>query len=157
MILEGIAERLGTGSTTRRLMDPVLFSKEDSMVPSHSIYDFRDLNVSPQVPCSSPVRVFRIPLGWNLFRLPLIALSILLAASAARATDVTTFHNDSARTGQNLQEAILTPANVNSSTFGKLFTDSLDGVVDAEPLYLSVCHDSWPGNAQRALRGHRKR
>jgi hypothetical protein len=107
------------------------------MVSLHAIYDFRDLDASPQVPCSSPVRVFRIPLGRRLFRLPLIALLVLLAASAARATDVTTFHNDSARTGQNLQEAILTPANVNSSTFGKLFTAILDGVIDAQPLYLS--------------------
>jgi hypothetical protein len=107
------------------------------MVSSHSIPDFRDLDASPQVPSSFPVRVFRFPLRRSLFPLPLIALLILLAASAARATDVTTFHNDSARTGQNLQETILTPANVNSSTFGKLFTDSLDGVVDAEPLYLS--------------------
>ncbi|HXJ93358.1 MAG TPA: PQQ-binding-like beta-propeller repeat protein [Terriglobia bacterium] len=67
----------------------------------------------------------------------LFALAFSLAGPAARATDVTTFHNDIARTGQNLQESILTLANVNSISFGKLFTDSLDGVVDAQPLYLS--------------------
>ncbi len=55
----------------------------------------------------------------------------------ATATDVTTYHNDIARTGQNLQETILTRSNVNSTSFGKLFTSTVDDVIDAEPLYLS--------------------
>jgi len=52
-------------------------------------------------------------------------------------TDVTTYHNDIARTGQNTTETILTQANVNSTTFGLLRNLSVDGAVDAEPLYLS--------------------
>jgi outer membrane protein assembly factor BamB len=55
----------------------------------------------------------------------------------AAANDVTTYHNDIARTGQNTQETILNPSNVNSSGFGKLFTMPVDGIIDAEPLYLS--------------------
>jgi outer membrane protein assembly factor BamB len=51
--------------------------------------------------------------------------------------DVVTYHNDLARTGQNLEETILTTDNVNSSSFGKRFTMRVDGVIDAEPLYLS--------------------
>ena len=62
-------------------------------------------------------------------------LCVLLRASPAEAQDVLTWHNDNARTGQNLQEKILSLGNVNPRTFGKLFTVRVDGKVDAEPLY----------------------
>jgi hypothetical protein len=62
---------------------------------------------------------------------------MFVLASAHAQVNVTTYHNDNARTGQNLLETTLTPANVNSSQFGKLFTVGVDGAVYAQPLYLS--------------------
>jgi hypothetical protein len=57
---------------------------------------------------------------------------------ASSVPDVVTHRNDSARTGQNLNEAILTPANVSMSTFGKRGFFPVDGKVDAQPLFLSA-------------------
>ena len=63
--------------------------------------------------------------------------SALLTVDAPPLADVVTYHNDNARTGQNLNESILTPANVNSASFGKLNFFPVDGKVDAQPLYVS--------------------
>jgi hypothetical protein len=57
--------------------------------------------------------------------------------AAPSSINVVTYHYDNSRTGQNIAETILTPANVNSSQFGKLGEFSVTGRVDAQPLYLS--------------------
>jgi hypothetical protein len=49
---------------------------------------------------------------------------------------VYTYHNNLARDGTNAQENILTPANVNATTFGKLFSCPVDGAVYAQPLWV---------------------
>src|SRR5262245_14801326 len=55
----------------------------------------------------------------------------------ASSVNIPTWHMNNSRTGLNNQETQLTPANVNSSSFGKLFSYSLDGYAYAQPLYIS--------------------
>ncbi|MGA2430975.1 MAG: pyrrolo-quinoline quinone [Candidatus Acidiferrum sp.] len=68
--------------------------------------------------------------------LPLALVTTKTAASSATPAQLLTAQYDNARTGANLNETILTPANVNAAQFGKLFTIKVDGDVYAQPLYL---------------------
>jgi hypothetical protein len=65
-------------------------------------------------------------------RIAVSSFSLLCAAFTSAQVSVTTFLNDNSRTGQNLQETILTTGNVN----GKLFAQPLDGDAYSQPLYL---------------------
>jgi len=58
-------------------------------------------------------------------------------SAPASSIDVVTYHYDNLRTGQNTKETMLTPANVNSTRFGRLGEFTVIGKVDAQPLYLS--------------------
>ena len=75
-------------------------------------------------------RARRRPSRYRPSVVPLEARSLLSA-------DVLTYHDDNARSSADLQETTLTPADVNSTDFGKVGFFAVDGKVDAQPLYVS--------------------
>ena len=76
----------------------------------------------------------------NLTRIERIAqaaiclTSFALPLAAPAQVDVLTNHNNRERTGTNLHETALTPANVNASRFGMLFKRVVDDQLYAQPL-----------------------
>ena len=78
------------------------------------------------MPVSSSIRINAL----------LAAALVLLFSCFALAGDVVTYHNDNARTGL-YRDATLTTGNVNSGSFGLLYNTTVDGIIDAQPLYLS--------------------
>lgn len=66
-------------------------------------------------------------------------LAIFAAVSVhAAPVNVTTWRYDNTRAGENTNETQLTPSNVNSTSFGKLFSYGTDGYAYAQPLYISA-------------------
>jgi hypothetical protein len=53
------------------------------------------------------------------------------------ALNVLTYHNDNTRQGANTNEVLLTIANVNVATFGRLITYPVDGYIYTQPLYVA--------------------
>ena len=71
-------------------------------------------------------------------KLPAIGLGILSwFAVIGAAAQITTSQYDNLRTGATLNEQILTPQNVNVQQFGRIGAFRVDGLVYAQPLYVS--------------------
>src|SRR5213595_3812142 len=76
-----------------------------------------------------------------------LAICVLQSPPTSGQTKVVTWHYNNARTGADTTEKILTPANVSARTFGKLFTQPVDGFIVGQPLYLPSI--SIPGKGVR--------
>src|SRR5271167_2050054 len=72
----------------------------------------------------------------QLLLLPVVALGGLPLKGQV---NVTTWHNDNARTGQNTYETVLTRDLVgNKNSFGRLCSSTVDGMIHAQPLVVQV-------------------
>src|ERR1700733_5369371 len=74
-----------------------------------------------------------------------LSLGILLGITSAAAgqglgnggVNVLTWHNDTYRTGENLNESVLTYNTISKNTFGQLCSQQLDGQVYSQPLVVT--------------------
>jgi outer membrane protein assembly factor BamB len=66
-----------------------------------------------------------------------LGICVLAMGNAVAQVDVLTQHNDNARTGTNLREFVLTPANVNKGQFGMLFKRVVDDQLYTQPLVVT--------------------
>ncbi len=62
--------------------------------------------------------------------------TLKVMAATGGGIDVVTHHYDNSRSGANTNETVLTTANVNSTSFGKLGEFTVDGQIDGQALYL---------------------
>jgi hypothetical protein len=84
--------------------------------------------------------VYKAPAGAGVYTITAtsVADSTKSASATIGVTDlsgVSTYHNDLSRDGVNSQEYALTTSNVNSGTFGKLFSCPVDAPVYPQPLW----------------------
>jgi len=79
----------------------------------------------------------RYPRYRSLFNAPMLGYLLACALPLGAQMNITTYQYDNTRAGTNLNEKALTPRNVNSAQFGRLFRQPVDGSVYAQPLYLS--------------------
>jgi len=90
------------------------------------------------LPYHQPDRLFRVFVSNSAGNVTSNSATLTVNPGTSNSTvDVITYHYDNGRDGQNLNETALTPANVNSTQFGKKGEFGVDGHVDAQPLYLS--------------------
>jgi hypothetical protein len=125
---------------------PPAESPEESLSIRHFTIVFRGcLRDNPKIykvkcgisPKGRNVREFcvRIVQARKRSKIPMFVL-VLTCSLASAQTAVTTYHNDTYRTGANTQETTLTPSNVNFVNFGKLAAFPVQGYVYAQPLYV---------------------
>ena len=73
----------------------------------------------------------------RLAHFSLVLLGLFSQSLAGLSQNVTTQQYGNSRSGVQSQETLLTPSNVSTSSFGKLFSFPVSGYVYAQPLYMS--------------------
>jgi hypothetical protein len=100
--------------------------------PSDTIAATLDVALNP---AANPSGVFLQASATPPFQPTLTSAPASYSLTVQHPSDVLLYHNDIARSGAQTYEPTLTPANVNSTQFGKLFNFTVDSYLFAQPLY----------------------
>ncbi|HLJ88532.1 MAG TPA: hypothetical protein VKZ53_17055 [Candidatus Angelobacter sp.] len=101
----------------------VSWSASCGMIDVHGLY------TAPDSPTACTVTAID-----NVSHMGTASVTVVATMSAS---GYLSWKNDKGATGQQRNETVLTPSNVNSRQFGKKFSESLDGNVFAQPLYVA--------------------
>ena len=158
IVIVGAPELLGLAVTPANVSAGPGQSISYQATGTYSDGTLRDLTRSVTWTSSIPNAATVSPDGVAATRkVPSVSTTILRATSGGLSTatfltvapdpsglaGVLTYHNDPMRTGENRNERILSPSNVNPSSFGEQFSVPVDGNIYAQPLY--VPHLAIPG------------
>ncbi len=97
---------------------------------------------SPTVTASGAATTYTAPASPGVYTLTATSVSDVTKSASVTigVTDlagVFTYHNNLSRDGSNPKEYALTPSNLTTSTFGKLFSCTVDGAIYAQPLWVA--------------------
>ena len=87
-------------------------------------------------PATNAAAIYSLASASAPFQPTLTTAPATYALVVAHPSDVLMYHNDASRTGTQSYETALTPANVSSTTFAKLYTYPVDSYLFAQPLYV---------------------
>ncbi len=93
------------------------------------------LNVAHS-PTTNAAAIYGLAAASPPFQPTLTSAPATYAVVVAHPSDVLMYHNDASRTGAQSYETTLTPANVSSTTFAKLYSYTVDSYLFAQPLYI---------------------
>jgi hypothetical protein len=87
-------------------------------------------------PAQNATDIYNLAIAAAPFQPSLTSAPATFALAVQHPSDVLTYHNDISRSGVQPYELALNTTNVNSTTFGKKYTFTVDGQVYAQPLYV---------------------
>ena len=93
------------------------------------------LNIAKN-PAANPTGVYGVTSATGPFQPTLTAAPASWTITVAHPSDWLTYHGNNSRNGVQAYETTLTPANVNSASFGKKFSFTVDSYLFAQPLYI---------------------
>jgi hypothetical protein len=132
-LANSIAACVNSASGSSSCSDLMSDTITSSNTPADTLQAALNIAHNPSMKTSS---VYMLGVAGAPFQPTLSGAPASYAIAVSHPSDVLLYHNNISRNGVQSYEITLTPANVNSTQFGKLATYTVDSYLYAQPLYL---------------------